>query len=551
MITSKRSHDYYQRNNKHFTIQDLEEVGQSFCKSLLVYYDLAEQISTIQNKTIETLTGEGVQQSETPSSKIKGGKTLFKLGDFSRKHFLDELYSSKENIAIGLQEDEGSDSSPSEDDLEEEELKALLPTLKKPALKNKISKKVPNQTDHVIKKPKSGPKAVSGASPGTLENLSFRNSVKKPTIKVFESKPTPKKIQNSTKANTNNSHFIEPADISGFLSDPVETKQDLDLNTKQIDNEKKDTSMQIMLDKPSPLNPPRKKSFNPPDKPNYFNPNEIISPALLRQQHLKNLEKIYKKQDLNMKLTLRLYGRLGHFNRFGNLKEGPLIGMGDEHLQKENEDYPRSHLRHLSIEGQDYTRNRVKIMKPLNLEPIESGDPGREHSFPLMNTTNKSNFPVLSILDISNSNLPNEVQRKKLKLEEMVRYLRNLRRNDLDEKGNVQSQITENKRLDRGNFSVPPERESSISQQMKRHADKSESPRRSQKMTFDNESFNNQSRNENTKRSRIVSNEKKRDGESQKKIPKEDAQELPKIEHYRVNAFATTKKVPPFRRGES
>lgn len=47
-----------------------------------------------------------------------------------RKEFLDELYADKENLRTAVTGDSGSDSSPSDDELDEKELNLLVPKFK-------------------------------------------------------------------------------------------------------------------------------------------------------------------------------------------------------------------------------------------------------------------------------------------------------------------------------------------------------------------------------------------------------------------------------------
>jgi len=137
---------------KHFTRENLQQVGKDIWRTLLVYYN----ISTPKDMEIPKEMQNPNHSPQVPSKQYEEDKECFK------SMFLDELRNQKQLIEAGNGDSSsGSDDAPSEDNMTVEEICKLVPAVDK-KLKNalkKIKDKEKLQKDKKDDKKKSPVKA--------------------------------------------------------------------------------------------------------------------------------------------------------------------------------------------------------------------------------------------------------------------------------------------------------------------------------------------------------------------------------------------------------
>ena len=165
--------------NFHFTGEILADMGRDLCRSVLV---LSQNSSLIRNPTskrplLKPTLKKKLKTPETPEISVTKTYNVENI----LKEMLEKeeiLYNGEANISSS-----GSDSEPSEDNLDYQELKSLIPAAVKKK-HNLVSKKKPSKNIY-FPKPKIQPKKKC-AKCGEEEVLGH-------VCKVFEAPPPPKK----------------------------------------------------------------------------------------------------------------------------------------------------------------------------------------------------------------------------------------------------------------------------------------------------------------------------------------------------------------------
>ena len=112
----------------HFSSRHLMESGKSVAVGLLIYCDID------MTKSVKELPAKKRKAGEE-EKKEEGEQLLAHYEQFNRKDLINELLGNKNLLSMGEgkedDSDDGSDSDPSEDNLEEEEIIKILPISKK------------------------------------------------------------------------------------------------------------------------------------------------------------------------------------------------------------------------------------------------------------------------------------------------------------------------------------------------------------------------------------------------------------------------------------
>ena len=112
----------------HFSTRHLMESGKSVAVGLLIYCDID------MAKSVKELPAKKRKAAEE-EKKEEGEPLLAPYQQFNRKDLVNELLGNKCLLSMGEgkedDSDDGSDSDPSEDNLEEEEIIKILPISKK------------------------------------------------------------------------------------------------------------------------------------------------------------------------------------------------------------------------------------------------------------------------------------------------------------------------------------------------------------------------------------------------------------------------------------
>lgn len=143
--------------DQHFQMEHFQQAGIAVLQALLVYCKI-----DIEKKILEIKNSAKKNKNEGPS--IIDTKPVFtKLADFKIDSITQELAGNKKLIALTAGDedesgDEGSDSEPSEDNLEEEELAKIVPIATKvkpePPKKEEPPPKVSTAKSKKIEPPK-------------------------------------------------------------------------------------------------------------------------------------------------------------------------------------------------------------------------------------------------------------------------------------------------------------------------------------------------------------------------------------------------------------
>jgi len=123
--------DFGPNKDYHFGTEHFLEAGKSLCLGLLIYCD-------VNVPKVLDMLDKGKQKAKDKSETVTTTKAM------TRKILVSELIGDKKLLQSGKEDVEvgGSDSAPSEDNMEDEEMAKILPS---PANKNKKKEQDKNQ----------------------------------------------------------------------------------------------------------------------------------------------------------------------------------------------------------------------------------------------------------------------------------------------------------------------------------------------------------------------------------------------------------------------
>lgn len=270
------------------------------------------------------------------------------------------------------------------------------------------------------------------------------------------------------------------------------------------------------------------------EKPNIVSPKVSMSSKVLHKQ-TSSPEKVSKDQQ----------NVVGFRIKMSNNAEQNTITLDDPQTIDKQTDRPKSSPKSLMVEGSEIKPRRNKYRYPHMVEEYEAV---KNRIFPALNTSNKSSYPVLSILDISNVYIPNTLQKKKLNTIDMVRYSKHFRQGGRDNK--YDNDLFRKKLNDKGFAVVPGERASSMNPYAYQYTDKTVSPKKTQRGDTEDEEYGIASMKQFHQRYSLKEKYPKNPNTVEQVLKvryienmrKSEALELPKIDHNKNDHYYSKRK---------